>query len=105
MAETWLRLAAFLCSICGMAWLALAMPPHWRQVRRTTQQPGRATHTLRTLGATALAASLALALSADHPTIALLVWVMMLTAASILIALTLASRPAWLSWLVAFLRA
>ena len=105
MADTWLRLAAFLCSTCGMAWLALAMPPHWQQVRRTTRRPGHATRTLRTLGTTALAVSLALALCADHPTIAPLVWVMMLTAAAILIALTLANRPAWLSWLVAFLRA
>lgn len=105
MADTWLRLAAFACSVCGMAWLALALPAHWQQVRRSTRQPANAARTLRALGASALAAALALALLADHASIAPLVWIMMLTAAGLLVALTLSSRPAWLAWLVAFLRA
>jgi hypothetical protein len=105
MADTWLRLAAFACNLCGMAWLALALPAHWQQVRPSARQPANTARALRSLGASALAASFALALLADHASIAPLVWVMMLTAAALLVALTLASRPAWLAWLVVFVRA
>ena len=97
-----LRLAAFVSSLCGMAWLALAMPAHWQQVRGGARRSQRAARSLRGLGAGALVLSLLLSLRADHPTIAPLVWVMMLTAAAILVAVTLGSRPEWLRPLVAF---
>lgn len=105
MAEVWLRVAAFACSVCGMAFIALAMPAHWQQVRGSSAQPAHVARRLRVLGGAALALALALSLRADHPTIAPLVWTMMLTAATVLIALTLASRPTWLAFLIAFLRA
>jgi hypothetical protein len=104
MADAWLRLAAFACSSCGMAWLALAMPAHWLQVRGSKNRPAYTARTLRVLGAGALALSLALALRADHASIAPILWVMMLTAAALLVAITLAARPAWLSWLIVFVR-
>ena len=104
MAEVWLRVLAFVCSGCGMAWLALAMQPHWQQARRGSPIPERAARRLRALGAIALLSSLGLSLRADHASIAPLVWVMTLTASALGVAFTLATRPTWLSWLVPFVR-
>lgn len=103
MAEDLFLLAALLCAVIGMGWLALAMDAHWRQVRgqqRLEPGPRRA---LRGLGGVALVAALALCLLADHASMAALVWVMSLTASALLVAFTLAWRPHWLSWLVAWL--
>jgi hypothetical protein len=55
---------------------------------------------LRGLGATALAASLALCLAVDHVSMASLVWVMTLAASALVVALTLSFRPGALAWLV-----
>src|SRR5262245_16880509 len=102
MAEVWLRLLAFACSCCGMAWLALAMQPHWQQARRSSPISERAARKLRALGVVALLGSLGLSLRADHVSIAPLVWVMTLAASALAVAFTLATRPTWLSWLVPF---
>lgn len=96
---------ALLCSVAGLAWLALAMEVHWQQARATHGQPGRGTVIgLRVLGAIALLASLLACLGADHASMAVLVWVMSLAAASLVVALTLAWRPRWLAWLVRWAR-
>ena len=98
----WLAVAQ-LCSIGGLAWLALAMDVHWQQVRGTLAPPGRATVAgLRLLGVGALSASLLVCLHADHPTMAALVWVMSLAVAALAVALTLTWRPRWLAWLAAW---
>jgi hypothetical protein len=95
-------LAALLCSTLGMAWLALAMDAHWRQVR-TTQGPNRRTAIrLRAAGGLALALSLFLCLRADHASMASLVWVMMLAGAALAVAFTLAWRPRLLAPLAAW---
>ncbi|WP_457332067.1 DUF3325 family protein [Rhizobacter sp. P5_C2] len=94
---------ALLCSAGGIAWLALAMEVHWQQARGTAAGPGRRTAIgLRALGGVALAVSFGVCLLADHATMAVLVWVMSLGAAALLVALTLAWRPSWLSGLVAW---
>ena len=96
---------ALVCSIVGLAWLALAMEVHWQQARGTHGHPGRGTVTgLRSLGAVALLASLLACLGADHASMAVLVWVMSLAAAALVVALTLAWRPRWLAWLVSWAR-
>ena len=88
------------CSLCGMAWLALAMEPHWRDARDADAGPARATSLrLRVAAALAFAASLGLCLVADHASIAVLVWIMQLVVAAALVAFTLAWRPRWLAWL------
>lgn len=95
----WL-LIALLCSVGGIAWLALAMDVHWQQARGAQAQAGRATvFALRALGVCALLASLLLCLRADHASMAVLVWVMSLAGAALLVAFTLAWRPRWLAWL------
>jgi hypothetical protein len=94
--------AALVCSILGMAWLALAMDTHWRQVR-STQGPNRQTAILlRAVGSLALALSLILCLRTDHASMASLVWVMMLAGGALGVAFTLAWRPRLLAPLAAW---
>lgn len=87
---------ALLANVVGMGWLALAMEPHWRQVRGDAARMPATTRRLRLLGAVALAASLTLCLAVDHPTMAALVWIMTLAAASQAIAFVLSWRARWL---------
>lgn len=88
-------IAAVAISIAGMAWLALAMKPHWRQVLGGAVPLGSVLR-LRVLGSSSLAASLALCLSVDHASMAALVWVMVLTASALAVASILTWRPHWL---------
>jgi hypothetical protein len=96
---------ALLSAVCGMAWLALAMKVHWRQVRGTQPLSRGSALVLRALGALALLASLLICLRVDHASMAALVWVMAIIPAILVIAFTLAWRPRWLAWLVVWVRA
>jgi hypothetical protein len=89
----WLWLAA-VGSFSGTVWLALAMPMHWAQVMSAAATRRHPALVLRCLGWLALAAALAACLSADAPTMAVLVWVMLLVPAALLVAMVLAWRPA-----------
>jgi len=100
MPEAFWLLFACLLSLAGMAWLALAMAVHWEQVM--LQPAARAAGVrllLRGAGACALALAAAACLLADRPSMALLVWLMLLAASALTVALTLAWRPALLRWL------
>jgi Protein of unknown function (DUF3325) len=99
MPDALLLIAAFICTVIGMGWLALAMDVHWNQVRATRRSP-RAGVVLRVLGAISLLASLALCLLADTATMAVLVWMMLLAVAAASIAFVLSSRPRILAPLV-----
>lgn len=93
---SWL-IAATALALSGMAWLALAMEVHWGQVmhRPATQAP-RARQLLRGLGALALLLSLLACLMADRPSMAALVWIMLMAGSAVAVALTLSWRPHWL---------
>ncbi|MET0533366.1 MAG: DUF3325 domain-containing protein [Steroidobacter sp.] len=104
MRDTVMLLAALLACVCGFAWLALAMEPHWRQVRGDTPIKRGTVRVLRVLGAVALFVSLMLCLQVDHVSMASLVWVMALAASALIIAFTLAWRPRTLAWLIAWAR-
>ena len=105
MRDVLLLAAALVVNICGMAWLALGMTVHWNQARAHLTSSVRApVRVLRTMGAAALAASLLLCMSADHASIAVLVWTMSLAAASLAVAFTLTWRAQWLAWLVPWVR-
>jgi hypothetical protein len=95
----WL-LAPFLAH-AGMVWLALAMPTHWQQVRQTPAEPSAwITLSLRFLAVLALSLSLLTCLWLDHPSMAVLVWVMWLSVAAVVVTLGLAWRPqVWRLWL------
>lgn len=97
MAEPMILLTgAAVTALLGMGWLALAMDPHWEQVHGDDAPPPAAARALRVSGALALAASLGLCLGADHPSMAALVWLMLLAGAAAAIAATLSWRPHWL---------
>ncbi len=101
-----LLLSVSVCSsILGMGWLALSLDSHWEQVRGPgAGAPRRTVVALRWLGALALAASLALCLVVDHPSMASLVWVMTLAGAALAVAFALAWRARWLRPLVVWVR-
>ena len=84
--------AALLSSLAGMAWLALSMQVHALQVWQREPSPS-VLRLLRILGSCSICIALALCLAADHATMAVLVWVMALSAAAMLVAFTLSSRP------------
>lgn len=93
MSECLWLLLAFVASLLGMAWLALAMDEHWQQARGPGL-PGAATQRLlRFVAGMALAVSLWACFLADHPSMAPLVWIMSLAVAALLVALLLAWCP------------
>ncbi|UKE71226.1 DUF3325 domain-containing protein [Xanthomonas cerealis pv. cerealis] len=95
--------AALLVSVAGMGWLALSMQAHAQQVLGGVLSL-RAARVLRWMGASGLVVALGLCLTVDHASMAALVWVMALTGASLLVALTLAWRPHLLRVLVPWTR-
>ena len=94
--STLLLVAATLSAIAGMAWLALAMDGHWEQVHGSAPRTAQRIKALRVVGSSGLVLSLVLCLTADHATMAALVWIMVLAAAVLIVAMTLAWRPGWL---------
>jgi hypothetical protein len=98
-------LLALVASFVGLAWLALAMDTHWRQVRPLNARSHGATVALRVLGSAALVLSLILCLVADHASMAVLVWVMALAGGALLVAFTLSWNPRMLAPLVVWVRA
>ena len=104
MIKALLLAAALVLCAAGVAWLALAMDTHWRQVTNTDAVRGGTVIALRVLGAAALLASLLICLRVDHASMAALVWIMALAASALGVAFTLAWRPRWLAPLVAWAR-
>jgi hypothetical protein len=93
---------AAISSLLGFAWLALAMPVHWQQVMSTSTAPHAISrNTLRVLGALGLLVSAVCCFIADRPSMAVLVWLMLLAAAAPTIGMLLAWRPQWLRLLIA----
>lgn len=89
----WLAVAAVL-NLAGMTWLALAMEVHWGQVmHRSAEAAAGARRLLRMLGAMALPLALVACLMADRPSMAVLVWVMLLVGSAVTVAMLLARRP------------
>lgn len=87
---------AALLTVLGFGWLSLAMDSHWEQVHGRAGPSRSHQKLLRALGGLLLAASLALCLMADHPSMAALVWVMLLAGSVVVIAFVLSWRPRWL---------
>ena len=92
---TCLLSAAWLASVVGMGWLAVSMPVHAQQIWERVPSSATA-RLLRWLGVAGIIAALGLCLAVDHASMAVLVWVMASTGASLLVAFTLAWRPRWL---------
>jgi hypothetical protein len=100
MPEALMLLLAMVAGLTGMAWLALAKLPHWRQVTGEPAQRAGTRRRLRIAGATALSLSLGLCLAADHVSMSFLVWIMIIAAGALSVAFALAYQPRTLRWLV-----
>lgn len=90
MAEWIILSGAVVAALAGCTWLALAMEEHWRQVYETKAPSRKTALLLRLLGSMGLIGSGVLCFLADRPSMALLVWVMLMAISAVLIALTLA---------------
>lgn len=100
----WLLAAAAATAVAGMGWLALSMDVHAGQAWR--RAPSASTRrVLRVLGWISIAVSFQLCLQADHPTMAVLVWVMCLSGGALASAFLLSTRPHWLCALAPWVRA
>jgi len=91
---------AFILTVAGMGWFALALEAHWAQVYGDATCPPALQRRLRWLGGLALLGSLMLCLAVDHATMAALVWFMTLTASAMIVAFTLSWRARWLAVLL-----
>lgn len=87
----WLIPAIILITI-AMGWLALSKPTHWKQVDIGSPAIKR----LRTAGSISLILSAACCLQADHASMAVLAWCMLIAAASFAIGITLSIKPEYL---------
>jgi hypothetical protein len=85
-------LLALLLAVAGLGLRAAAMPQHWRQLFGIRPLSDGRAAALRLAGALVLLGSLLLCLAGAHPTIAILVWVMLLSLAAVLVAAGLALR-------------
>lgn len=88
-----LLIAAYLASFCGFACLALAMPRHWRDAsgQRVDVVPYRTW--LRPCGFLLLGIAYAVCVYRDGASFGGVLWVVLISAAAIAMAVTLAWRP------------
>ncbi|QGZ38149.1 uncharacterized protein DUF3325 [Pseudoduganella flava] len=87
--------AAALC-YGGFACLALAMPDHWVQAGGRQEAAATLCRPLRRAGAMLLAAAYALCVCRDGASFGTLLWVVLVSAGALAVALTLTWRPHWL---------
>ncbi|HEX4843644.1 MAG TPA: DUF3325 domain-containing protein [Limnobacter sp.] len=88
-----LSMAAVL-SMLGMAWLALSMEVHWAQVKQIAlAQSSPPAVQLRCLACIGLLMSLGACLLADRPSIAVLVWIMLMVGSAVAVAMQLSKFP------------
>jgi hypothetical protein len=92
MVEPWiLYILALVSCLAGFCWLALAMEPHWKKVLGRSSKPPA--QILRLLGSLGLLLSGVLCFIADRPSMAALVWLMLLAASVPGVGMILAWRP------------
>lgn len=92
-------LLALLLAVLGNAWLALALPNHWRQVHGGLPLTAPRKIYLRSGASLMLGLSLVCSLAGDSPAMAILLWLMLLGVATLIVALTLSWRAQWLGLL------
>jgi len=91
-----------ICCYFAMAWFSFAIKSHWQQVTSGQELTGGKIKLYRVLGGIFLVIALVLCFLADNVSIAVLVWIMSTTAASIAVAFTLSYKPSWLRILALF---
>jgi hypothetical protein len=91
-----LLLAAAALCYGGLACLALAMPDHWLQAGGREDAAAALRRPLRRGAALLLACAYALCVTRDGASFGTLLWVVLVSACAIGVALTLTWRPRWL---------
>lgn len=96
MSDGALQLIGLIAAVTGMGCFALSVTAHWRQLMRDRAQSKGARIALRSAGVVLLAVALWLCALADPPSMAVLVWTMLLTIAAgvVAAAMTLQARLA-----------
>lgn len=94
--STLLLIVAYLASFCGFAYLALAMPRHWRDAsgQRVNVAPYR--KSLRPSGFLLLGIGYLVCVYRDGPSFGSVLWIVLISLAAIAVAFMLAWRPQWL---------
>lgn len=93
MADWLLLIGAATSAWLASAWLALAMPEHWKRVFDSGSPSKSKVLVLRLLASAGLIGSATLCFLADRPSMAVLVWLMLLSLSASLTAFTLAWKP------------
>lgn len=99
MREGSLVLAAVLCALLGFALLALSQERHFTRVFEAEMAAARAPYAQRAIGFIAVVFALPLCIAAEGSGFGSLLWVVMIGAAAMAVALALTWRPHWLRWL------
>lgn len=95
MTEALWLIAAALAALAGMGWLALTLQTHRKQVLPPGLQQ-ISTRRLKIVGWSFLLLSAVFSFQADHPSMAVLVWIMLQAFAAMMVAMMLSHRPAML---------
>lgn len=94
MLEPWILLIfAVLMGLAGFVWLALAMDIHWKKVQAGHNNSIHPVKALRIMGWAGLSLSAVLCFMADRPSMAVLVWIMLLAATAPSVGMMLSWRP------------
>ncbi len=93
MPDTLWFLFATICSLLAMGWLALAMPAHWQQVFDDTIKHAPNASLMRALAIGMLFLSAYCCLQADHFSMAILVWVLLLVGSGMTTGMILSYMP------------
>ena len=88
-----LLLLASAASYAGFACFALAMPDHWESAGGDPGEQGARRHGLRLTGSVMLSLALALCVWRDGASFGPLLWVLLMSASAIAVALTLTWYP------------
>jgi len=96
MPDWFLLLLAAILNVIAMRFLALSLPVHWKQVFVESEITQTKQYGFRIFSSLIFFISLVLFIRADHPTIAVIAWVMSLIVSAIFIAMVLSRNARYL---------
>lgn len=88
-----LLLIACAASYTGFACMALAMPDHWTRAGGVADRPATRARRLRRVGAVILGIACALCIMRDGASFGIILWIVLMSASAIAVALTLTWHP------------
>ena len=88
-----LLMLAVVMGLASFAWLALAMDIHWKKVHEGRNAGAHPAKVLRLMGWVGLLVTAIICFMADRPSMAVLVWIMLLAATAPSVGMILTYRP------------